>query len=251
MATPNLNDLSIKLSRAVQDPVLVATDKGLIFNSDQRLDYIRRGLSAMLRAIEAVHVDPSYVFPDFISSTIILFTAGGGGEQIIAEQMILTDYYEIYELFYRGHDMPKSIRADRIPAKDYYSTELGINEFYPKPLLSGDDTNPLNFKNKAYWTILNGSIQLVPTILEHKYLEIILYHKKRFKEFVYGGDQDLVIAGDYEDLLLNYASREAHIDSGLINKYQTLTTAIGEKLQVIAGKKIESTQKGERQGGAV
>jgi len=244
MATPKLEALSLQLSRTIHDPVNAGTTKGLIFTAEQRLDYINRGYLAMARALEAIHRDISFVLPDFISTTEIINTTPG---ESIGDVDLILDNNEIYDVFYQAQG-GEIKRGDKIDAKEYYSVDLGYNEFYPKPIFDTDTANPLHYYNKAYWTILNGNIKLIPSPNEAGYLRAIVVHKKNFEPFVYGSDDDLDIAKDYTDVLLLYAAREAYVDDGNASKYQTTSSHIAEQLKVIGVVKAEYIRSDKNRG---
>ena len=248
MATPILEDLSLQLSRKIHDPVLTGLDKGLIFTAQQRLDYINNGFSAMIKALEAVHKDMTFVLPDYMDVTEIVVVASGGAEKITAEQLKVGTYYEICDLYYQAQGSTLK-RADKISPRDYYSVTLSYNEFFPKPIqTAGQEDDPLHYYNKAYWTMLNGYIQLVPSATEADYVRLMIIHKRDFVTYTYGSDTDIFMAKDYYDLLLLYAARIAFVDSGGINKFQTTSAFIAEQLKVIGMVKAEYIRTDKNKG---
>lgn len=244
MATPNLNAISVALSRKIHDPVAAGVDRGLIYTAQQRLDYINLGYWGMIKGLEAVHKDMTFVFPDFVSITEILYTGGGpGAEKISLDQLKLGTYYEIYDLYYQNGQNALT-RANHIPPEDYYSVSLGYNELWPKPLLAADDKDsPLSFDKMAYWTVLDGSIKMIPNAVEAEYVRVIMTHKKDFKSFEYDTGEDIELAKNYYDLLLAYAARQAHSDDGNMAKFQTASAMIAEILKVVGVTKADYVRK--------
>lgn len=237
MATPNIIEASLFLSRMIHDPVAVGTDKGLIYTAQQRLDYMNRGYWSMMKSLEAVHKDMSFIFPDYVDTTEIIYVADQG--RISLDQLKLGTYYEIYDVYYQAPDNPLK-RAIKIAPENYYSIDLGVNQVYPKPLTDPTQKDdPLHYYNRAYWTILKGSVRMMPSVVDAEYMRVIIVHKKDFVTFQYNEGEDINLAKNYYDLFLFYAAREAYVDDGNMAKYQIASAQIGEQLKMIGAVKAQ------------
>jgi len=137
------------------------------------------------------------------------------------------NYAEIYDIYCKEPSDEEYFKADFMTPDIFYDIETGRNSFYVPDLNS----------DRYFWTRQNTFVRILPAVeLDYK----IIYRPDTvalIQADGQGGDYDLDIPTEYQDLLLTLSAIEAYTDIGQVDMIQMHKNDVTEQLGVIAATK--------------
>lgn len=243
--TPNLIRLSKALAFKLRDPVDTGLADGKI-SAEDRFMYLSRGFGKFIRNIQNLTDELETIFPELYNLYSInhdLTTATGEpgtSSSVIDTIMIpLTKFstnekiFSIYKL-YIINDTNKKAKGNIAKPSIYADLVNGVsNTSYQT------DKDKLYF----YYTILNGHIRFFSNALI-KAKRITIFAKRPIPNFVPEGAIDLIVPGDFEDILLAAAALEASMDTENLNKVKLYQSEFdNEIVKLSKGRQLKEATK--------
>jgi hypothetical protein len=136
----------------------------------------------------------------------------------------ITNDAEVFDIYCKEPGDEDYFKATFIAPDLFYDVESGQNSFY-QPDLNTD---------MYYWTRISSDIKLLPAVeLDYK----VIYRPdivKQIQDDGQGGDFDLDIPTEYQDLLLSFSAIEGYLDIGQNDMVQTHTADLNNQLGILA-----------------
>jgi len=148
-------------------------------------------------------------------------TTGSGGV------FAAISYAEIYDIYCKEPSDEEYFKADFMSPELFYDVETGRNSFYV-PDLNND---------RYFWTRQGSYIRVLPAVeLDYK----IIYRPDivaNIQTEGQGGNEDLDIPTEYQDLLLSLSAIEGYTDIGQADMVQMHKSDLNEQLTLLVAVK--------------
>lgn len=223
-----LRDLDTELSNKIGDPV-TNNDDGNIFTQAHRIILLKNAYLRLTRTLNSLmrNYAPQFAKTKVYKKVLLTGESRKGKEIEIVEKKgnkeIKVTFEKISELYVKIAGKDKVIPAQEIKSFQYLTVKYGNNDIYV----------PSIEQDRIYYTVLNGKIYLLPESEEeiYDYIEIVYKSTQVLFEDL---EDEVEIASEYKDLLLELAANEAMMDIGRQDKYQLYTSDINNQYQILS-----------------